>query len=149
MRILSVTIASGVGKLPADLKDLKIIREQTPNGTFHAIARHTEISLYPMFFKEAKKTQKWALGHELGHWFFNNSPIEIKRQIITFERGTGFWQNAMTSEEGFADMFSTYLFTPNELKAKYPEQYVLLARWIGGNKSQLRRFIDETIDGNK
>jgi Zn-dependent peptidase ImmA (M78 family) len=133
-----------VASLPASLESIEIVIAPKQSGTEHAHANHTQIILYPLFFKESKDMQRFILGHELGHWFFNNSHADVKKQIITNERNTGFWQNAMTSEEGFADMFSCYLTDPSYL-TKYKEQHDLLNSWLSSSKSKLLSFIDSTI----
>jgi len=93
------------------------------------------------FFNLTKGAQEWTLAHELGHWFREQYVKLI--DIMGWEPEDNFYiLDRENSEEGFAEAFMYYLYDPNHLKKRYPEQYGRMAKWVG-NKNKYIKIVKE------
>lgn len=128
----------------SSLNQIKLKIEKQKGGQHpEAQQKYNVIEIYPKFFDHNISVQKWIIAHELGHWFRENN-INLSK-IIGWEEGENFKiYHLQNSEEGFAEAFASFLFDPNDLKNKYPEQFKKIQKYVK-NKNKYIKWINDAI----
>jgi hypothetical protein len=109
----------------------------------HALGRYDPVSDRIFFSSKSfydfdRETQRYAILHEIGHWF---------RSQFVRPSSLGGWDFGFGGEEGFADIFAMWFLNRDELLRAHRDHHAALGKWVAGWESRVEKLADEIRAG--